>query len=721
MATHEKASARTEWPSFFTYRSAPDPEYASGAVVDLGACASVVGKNTLDAALEGLGLKSVPDCKPTRAYHRFGTHTEKHETSFAVRFPFWSDEQDSTSKPLFDITFDVIDGDLPFLVGLPSLFAMRCNLNFNGKWIGFKISNEYVKLTLVSSNGHILLPFKSELRKGERSWTPQSRPSTYYSPRFEDDTDYDLSDCESPLHPSERRELSGSDSGGSAADAFAEYDPEAFMSPPGSDFDEISSEDEVHSQPGLYTTQASKYPRKYGRQELQRIHLHLKHASRSQMMKYLKIGKIWKPRMKNEIDSIISTCNCQLASPPKPHPVVGTSPPSTKKQECVSLDNIFFAGRPYLHCVDHATKWSETSPLRSRKLQDQVTAFRRMQVNRHGVPRSIMADNEYAKEPFTSFCKDLDVELIATPADSHECNGLVERANRTLRMHHDRLRACDKRSNTDDIVSEATYAKNINRGGAMASSFELIYGRSPLISGSATPNRPDAEVPSMSEVATQSARNKLNLMLRSNRRQEGDVRPGDKVFLWRDKEGWIGPAQVENVTPYMVSARHNSRIKTASRNRIRTIRDPEDYEMELTTPEASPDRPLDDQTDPKLTKPEEANGILNEEPEVEVPQPCKESTTHHEPLEPMNKIDLSAIRELYNSRQIRAISWSPGYYNVADAMTKKNLTTAALLQKTLREGTYPLHPDRLIRTAEQPFANADDEDPSNILSQTGAC
>lgn len=92
------------------------------------------------------------------------------------------------------------------------------------------------------------------------------------------------------------------------------------------------------------------------------------------------------------------------------------------------------------------------------------------------------------------------------------------------------------------------------------------------------------------------------------------------------------------------------------------------------------------------------------------------STTVHEPTEPLNKVDLASIRQLFLPTKISTIAWTPGHYNISDALTKNNLVSAALLLKTLREGRYPHHPDRLTRTAEQPLLIYE-----NDLDQEGEC
>lgn len=76
------------------------------------------------------------------------------------------------------------------------------------------------------------------------------------------------------------------------------------------------------------------------------------------------------------------------------------------------------------------------------------------------------------------------------------------------------------------------------------------------------------------------------------------------------------------------------------------------------------------------------------------------STTVHEPVEPLYKVDIASIQQLFVPSKISAIGWIPGHYKISDALTKGDLVTAAVLFKTLRKGTYPHHPDRRTRTAE---------------------
>lgn len=318
--------------------------------------------------------------------------------------------------------------------------------------------------------------------------------------------------------------------------------------------------------------------------QLRKLHIHLKHAPKTQMEEYLRTAKRWKNDMKDGIQKVLQACHCRLGSRPDSHPVVGTTPPRTEKQAHLSIDVMYFAGLPFLHSVDHCTRWSEVEYLRNRSLQEQTRVFRKIQLHWHGVPRVITADGEYGKGEFAALSKELDIKLIITPGNSHESNGRVERANRAIRSYFDLLRSCDTKTPTIDVVHEATYAKNICKGHSLASPFVLTYERAPLLTGTGEPARQD--IPDMEDVTAHEARIKLNLMAKSKLRTHDQVGLDEMVYIWRDNEGWVGPSPGKSVSPYQVSVSHNDHIKTASRNRVRKITPTHDTEMNEDASEA---------------------------------------------------------------------------------------------------------------------------------------
>lgn len=127
------------------------------------------------------------------------------------------------------------------------------------------------------------------------------------------------------------------------------------------------------------------------------------------MLDYLKVVQWWKPDLKDDVDRVLRSFPCTLprGDRPKSHPIVGTKPPTTRKQSHLSTDVLNISGVPFLHRVDRGTKWSETAHLRNHALSGQVRAFKMSRLYRHGVPRAITAYREYAKGYFKNMCLEL--------------------------------------------------------------------------------------------------------------------------------------------------------------------------------------------------------------------------------------------------------------------------------------------------------------------------
>lgn len=283
----------------------------------------------------------------------------------------------------------------------------------------------------------------------------------------------------------------------------------------------------------------------------------------------------------NAIDEVLQSCPCRLGRGLDPHPVVGTSLPSFERQAYLSLDIMVLEGDRFLHCVDHCTGWSELARLCNRTLAEQVRVFKNVQLLRHDVPRHITADGEYGKQLFRDMCEELEIGLTTTPGHSHQSNGRIERANRSVRDCFNQLRACDRKAATSDIAAEAVYAKSVCHGHALASPFELLYGRAPLLTGTDQPARHG--VPSVEENAAHAARLKTDLMMRKKVRRHDEVQVGDQVHIWRDRMGWVGPAPVKALDPYKVTVIHNGYEKSDSRNRVRFVNTPEVQESSNAT------------------------------------------------------------------------------------------------------------------------------------------
>lgn len=119
----------TARPTFYFFKTSSDPVRSTGAVLDSGVVTSIVVKTTLDLSLRALTINDVPHGTPARESHPVGNHNESHKTICAVKFPFRDKDESGSSGGEVNIQFDVIDGSLPFVTGLPSLLAMKANIN----------------------------------------------------------------------------------------------------------------------------------------------------------------------------------------------------------------------------------------------------------------------------------------------------------------------------------------------------------------------------------------------------------------------------------------------------------------------------------------------------------------------------------------------------------------------------------------------------------------
>lgn len=110
--------------TIYTHKSFPSCTELTGAVVESGACSSVVGKVNFDHTMRQLGLREGSDVLPVHKFYRFGDIFDEERSLCAIQFLFKYTSTDS-KKHGYDIKCDIIDGELFFLIGLPSLKPMK--------------------------------------------------------------------------------------------------------------------------------------------------------------------------------------------------------------------------------------------------------------------------------------------------------------------------------------------------------------------------------------------------------------------------------------------------------------------------------------------------------------------------------------------------------------------------------------------------------------------
>lgn len=110
--------------------STPGHNITIATITNSGASALAVKKEALDCATHQLNMKHLDDMKLSQSDHQFGTLDKASKTIGAVRVPFAFRTGENEESVEFHVRLDIISGDLPVLIGLHFLHAMKATLKF---------------------------------------------------------------------------------------------------------------------------------------------------------------------------------------------------------------------------------------------------------------------------------------------------------------------------------------------------------------------------------------------------------------------------------------------------------------------------------------------------------------------------------------------------------------------------------------------------------------
>lgn len=129
---------QTVKPTIYTMK--PFSVSASPSVIiDSGACGCIVSMKTLDRAMKSLNTKKVEDTTVRLQHQRFGSYDDEQPSIFVAKTPVSSTEPNWHVNAEFDVTFDVMDNALSFLLGLSSPIAMDAYVNHKYMTIVFSL------------------------------------------------------------------------------------------------------------------------------------------------------------------------------------------------------------------------------------------------------------------------------------------------------------------------------------------------------------------------------------------------------------------------------------------------------------------------------------------------------------------------------------------------------------------------------------------------------
>ena len=194
-----------------------------------------------------------------------------------------------------------------------------------------------------------------------------------------------------------------------------------------------------------------------------KLHCQFGHASPEKLKKLIKASDVNDQELLDIIDLVDQKCQvCLKYKKPKLTPVVSFSL-SKDFNDVVAADLKSINGILILHMIDHATRFSAASVVKSKKKEEVADAFIKHWIAIFGVPVTILSDNEgeFSNGLFHMLGEQLNINVKTTPGESPWSNGIVEHHNAVLGKMVNKL-MLDENSKypLDVIVVWAVSAKN---------------------------------------------------------------------------------------------------------------------------------------------------------------------------------------------------------------------------------------------------------------------
>eukprot|EP00971_Amphidinium_carterae_P331793 6465576-Amphidinium_carterae.1 len=332
---------------------------------------------------------------------------------------------------------------------------------------------------------------------------------------------------------------------------------------------------------------------------LRRLHVKWFHASADQMHRVLKAAGI--PRqVLRDIPQITDSCRiCRSWARPTEHSKTSIRL-STRFNESVQLDVLYWTDYMILHLMDECTKWCVAEMIGSTDDQELITSITLKWFQPFGAPSNMIVDGEkgLASDTALHWLSSWGVERIPRAPNQHA--HLIERHHQILR---DLLHKVQSQHDEEGLVSapqlllaECVLAKNTMLSIAGESPYHALYGRTPKLLPevldrqglSVLEDKPDDPLLvrnhhrirelALENIVRENARRRLEAAAKSRATpaaEELQLEIGDMVEFYskpthKDASGWRGPAKVVDLS----NATHgNIGLNFQGRPMIRSIRD----------------------------------------------------------------------------------------------------------------------------------------------------
>ena len=250
----------------------------------------------------------------------------------------------------------------------------------------------------------------------------------------------------------------------------------------------------AHSSVGRSQVSSQKRQAKAARVLAVRLHTftHLKAKDRKEICNR---AGVLNPTLSQALDLVVHKfTSCKRSGRPIHARKVSFTRVLSDFNEHLKVDFLFIRelrNLPILHMVDVGTGFSATSLMSSWDMEDASRMIKTNWFDVNGPPRMLSSDPEFDNRVIRGLCTAAQVKYAARPARRHNKIGSVESANATIRLfvqrllmddeHHRKVRETSKL--LYEILSRATFLRNVLYGGKEASSFELARGFTPSLCG----------------------------------------------------------------------------------------------------------------------------------------------------------------------------------------------------------------------------------------------
>ena len=163
-------------------------------------------------------------------------------------------------------------------------------------------------------------------------------------------------------------------------------------------------------------------------------------------------------------------------------PVTAENPFHMITMDFLELPLTASGNRYCLVVSDYFTRWPEAFALPDQKAITVARTIVTGTVCRHGVPEVILSDQgrSFDNEVVKALCQMLNVKKVRTSPYHPQCDGLVERLNRTLLPMLSTFVA-DKRDTWDQHLDQILFAyRSSTQASTGYTPFELLYGHKPV-------------------------------------------------------------------------------------------------------------------------------------------------------------------------------------------------------------------------------------------------